>query len=467
MLARTAQNGIHVDPIHYTESIDHAYLHLPAELRKIRHHLGKGIFSTAWHETEFPIDPYKIHATVNSALIAKHLGIQFVEIPYLDTNKTDIKGFPDVKTKEGKTLKQLEKTILELSQRLQETGGRETIRSIKKRLSVVIPGERPDMEVLTLETPDKETIRLLAKAEAIFDSMIASKESNILNSEFGKYVHTTFEGEGKNADGTEMSPRLKKLVYEVAAPRIQEVLHQIYVDFVSRMLAHPIQREARNGKLQSVILKKIQDSVLTAYIKEAADPEIQALLRKYQVTDARGRVKKPLSSTDVVLKSRLASSLQTILDSETFGTTFLDGYLVEIAKLKPSRRASIANVIHESGTADIEVSLNENDSLSYHIRTAKSIESVSRDTAIAYLTDSDRFHNYQGPLALMLFMLGGTLHIGSERGIREAMLRGLDTHQRATGKDMHRIAALVRSQTLVQDYVPAKRNIGTTEESYT
>lgn len=417
MLARTAQNGIHVDPAHYTESIDHAFLRLPAELRKVRHNLGKGVFSTAWHETEFPIDPYKIHAAVNSALIAKHLGIQLVEIPYLDTNKTDIKGFPDVKIKEGKTLKQLEKTILELSHRLQEAGGRETIKSIRKRLSGIVPGERPDMDVMLLETSDPETIKLLTKAEAIFDHMIATKEANVMNSEFGKYVHTAFDSETVESE-LELTPRLKKLVYEVAAPRIQEKLHHLYVDFVLRMLAHPIRREAQNGKLQSVILKNIQDSVLTAYLAEAATPEVRELLREFHVTDTRGRVKKPLSSADTVLKSRLANSLLTIQTSDTFGPTFIDTYLAEIAKLKQNRRAAIANVIHESGTVDIEVALDEHDTLHYFVRTPKSSESVPREVALAYLTDAERFHNYQGPVALMLIMLGGTLHVGSERGIR-------------------------------------------------
>jgi hypothetical protein len=54
-------------------------------------------------------------------------------------------------------------------------------------------------------------------------------------------------------------------------------------------------------------------------------------------------------------------------------------------------------------------------------------------------------------------MLGGILHIGSERGIREALLSALSKHEETTGVSMERVIAVVQSQILTQDYSPQKR----------
>jgi hypothetical protein len=74
--------------------------------------------------------------------------------------------------------------------------------------------------------------------------------------------------------------------------------------------------------------------------------------------------------------------------------------------------------------------------------------------------------NYQGSLSLMLCMLGGILHVGSERGLREILIKVLIEHQEATGIDMQAIIAIVRSQLLTQDYVPKKRDMTLLSDPY-
>lgn len=63
--------------------------------------LGNILFSSCFHESEFPVDPYKITSSINAAHIASALGLDSIELPYLDTlpESKRLKGYPNIQPK--------------------------------------------------------------------------------------------------------------------------------------------------------------------------------------------------------------------------------------------------------------------------------------------------------------------------------------------------------------------------------
>gem|GEM_PF-6941086 len=87
--------GIGVQGRTYEEIFSLLEDNFPQEVRKFHDIFGNMLFSSSLHESEFPIDPYKISSSVLGVNLMKKLGIENYYDPYLDTlpmRNSNIKG---------------------------------------------------------------------------------------------------------------------------------------------------------------------------------------------------------------------------------------------------------------------------------------------------------------------------------------------------------------------------------------
>lgn len=291
------------------------------------------IFSSCLHETEYPIDPYKISSSVNASFFARTFWIDIIESPYLDTLNSTLKTYPNIKTNNWKLFKNITALVDKLSQIIK--WNKKSIKDLLKYLE-----NRENIAIWELlEKINPEIVNIIEEIESLFEWVIWINLKNINDSDYWKYIIEYFkkiwiyEEVLKNLPEWIKENKINSLLIQTTQRFINSKINSIFELFVKSLLKYDF-KEIENKEIEKVINKCLQDSVITVFLRNNASNEIIDLLKEKWVLDKNEKFNKSISSQDKSLRERISSSFVAVLSDEELWEKFFIKYFENIYNLK-------------------------------------------------------------------------------------------------------------------------------------
>lgn len=425
----------------------------PVSAQKIQKIFWDILFSSCLHESEFPIDPYKITSSIVGASLAKELSISQVYSPYLDTLQGELKSYPNVKLKSGKIFNKIHLLVDELSKYTRNHMGiKDVLKYITLRTQTVIDG------IQGIKQPEIKEI--LKELEKNFESILWVGSSNIIDSEYGKFILELYKKLWIYDIVSECLPDLKEhqrhhFLISIIDKQIKNHIGEIYENFVKQLLRSDIpHQDAENTK--KYIHKALQDSVITFFMQQNLSSQERKLLQEKQIIDTKWMFAPQLSSSDLRLKTQLSESLEEILTHEEFWIDFFVKYMSRISTQNNGKPVLLWEFNDEKNGFKkmfIYFIIDENKQKKLFMGKAKQGFEISFEYFVNLMKTPQNIINFQWCVMLLLLSLWNVPMIGSERWYREILIQTLQEH--FWGK-YEKYITFIKVSQLVWDYVPTK-----------
>ncbi len=437
---------------------------VPASAKEINKLFDNKIFSSCLHETEYPIDPYKISSSVNAAIFADKMWLDDIYSPYLDTLTDDLKEFPNVKTKQWKVFKKMPWLIEELNELIYnwETSLKDILLYLRNRSNFISEIEKQEW--------NKKMLDALKKIESLFNNILWVEVSNLADSEFWKYVlsylskawllelfHENIEMKNNKVD---------QMILDLFEANIKSRIDEIFENFVKSLLRIDC-NDLETWDIKKLVDKALQDSVLTYTCQKFLDWDMKKLLRDKWVLDKHYRFDKSISSMDPYFKEKLSNSFVSLLDDPEMWQEIFIKYFEKLFenKWKPVLLWEFNDEKNGFNWMKIFFS-KEKWSNEYKIMTwtRKEAFELNYDYFFDLLRNPNNIVNPQWALLLFVKSLWMVPMYGSERWYREITVDTLKEH--LDNDKYSDYINYVQASWLVSDYDPSVDLQGENIESY-
>lgn len=439
--------------------------------------LGNILFSSCFHESEFPVDPYKITSSINAAHIASALGLDSIELPYLDTlpESKRLKGYPNIQPKWWKQVFTMVKELLQKIQEGQKNDNSDAspqlyklMRNIGILCNIATQWENnTDISDTTLKDIIPEVKKIFGLLLYQIEEGVTSK-TKIKDSEYGKYILDlskslwildefilAFWDMWRSLYWDIKEASLQWFIIFLLKGRVERNISPMLYKIVKKIIRTNFSEIQENDYIK-IFHKIIQDETLTQFIKQNIPEGEQELLRKFHILNQKNEIEKNIYSLDTHLRQKLAQSLLEILEDEEFGSEFLICYLREIIEARNGDKVLLWEFQDkEMGFVPFQLyfGLDQNNQGELLI-WRRWLESKGVNYLIHLVKNPENVIKLQWVLQIMIFALWNIPMIGSERWFREHLAKALRTFR---GGKLTKFAYFVEWTKLFQDYDPRKK----------
>ena len=396
----------------------------PESGRKIASIFWNTLISSCCHETEHG-DIYKASSIQNILHILKLWNIDTLENPYWDTTRWDTKGFPNIKV--PKSLSSTEDKLFKYIETLME-------------------------QDISLKDSYKFSNELFQKTLWEYDDVNSKKDAlaKKANSEFGKWCNEIAIKLGIDAFVQIRIPndaKRKQFYIFLLQDRLSENLSNLFVSFRRNIFLDKAFMKASGKKRNSLIHKNFENALLSHFVQMVFSEKDKTQMQNIWFLDENWSIDLQISSEDRTLQWKFAQSLQSTLDDPDIGSSFWKDIFEEVSGGKVWKTITLANLVHNERSSNVTAVRWEND---WNIAIGNDI--LSFYDGMQFLASSWMHENFQGIITCVLLILGWIPHVGTERGIRESVVKVLKENSKTDTKYLRFIQAM----KLSDDYIPKK-----------
>lgn len=420
-------------------------------IQSIHERFSQDLFSSCFHETEFPIDPYKIISTVIWNNLMEQLWLRHLELNYLDITNWDLNWFPNIKI-----WKKWEKKLLKIIKELFVSN--EKLSDKRKKSKEIF------LNLIWLQD--------ITELQEWYNSSIINSLSN---SPIWEYIINLFQEifwqelfDFLNSKWIGKQWKQKKFLISLLHQNILKIINWIYHNFEKLLILRFIRLKNQfsvdmdDDTLYRTILAEYQNSILTYFLNNTLDWEIFDTFNKLWYT-RNNMLNISLSSHNNKLKAKLTCSLSEILHDKNLWYNFFKIFCKNAIIAKWWSKISLWTIKYKNKKMNIFVWIVENDIKFYCWNDAKSIneksiiETKEAINILLNIHEEVELLNYQWILAFLVILIGWGFTIWSERWFRDIVTNSLQEHFGTwINENMQKFIKLIDSQKLTADYVPSQ-----------
>jgi len=458
----------------------------PKEIRHFHEIFWNMLLSSCLHESEFPIDPYKISSSILWAHLMKKMWQEIYYDPYLDTlpiRTNELKGNmnisvinPEISGEKTTFLRKIITDFFdETSWNLTKDDIRDILRSLEKRdFRAELTDIRSERVRVLLQKIRKHFANMFEKENILYAGFLQeiSQKTGIDSLahqlDFPDILQTVHIPGKKEKNGNIKTKNEKWWLLKsggwthLATTSIQGVrhdfldflfgqkmyhaLHELYPSIITNTIKNRnLHISGENEKIKA-LHQSIQNAVMTLASNTFLSQNTQHMLRDAWMLDRRNRFEKELSSKDG--QSEKYAQVFSLLFSEQseLWEDFFQTYLKILCK-KPWWLGTFS---YRGNTGELRALHTEHGIEFFYGKDAQVLPLSEVKTI---LQNKENIVNLSGGMMLFVFLLSGVAMIGSERGYREAFVEAWQKH--FSGKYSPFIA-FTRGTYMVGDYTPGQ-----------
>ncbi|MCD5382839.1 hypothetical protein LR002_01825 [Candidatus Gracilibacteria bacterium] len=386
-------------------------------LNQVNEILGGEFINSCFHPDEFGIGSYRVSSLVNQAEIADGIDSN-ITIDYLDImNGGGIKGFPNVKLSKKNGGKNLFFLILEKGNSVKNF-------SVKEKIK------------LANEIFD-EFLYVSALEKNVFNQKILEFFKNILQ-ELG--VYEKFSEQIKNFPEQE-----RNLENKIISFLFREKILSNSIEIKKNFQRNLMQKKYLNGFSEPEMFGEFQNSVLSIFISKNFGEKKDILEEKKILNNGKINFQNSYKNLETIKK--FSESVKKILEDENLGEGFFEEFFEKNLEKSGGRPVKIMDFQENGIKKDLFV-YKENGEIVFYKGKMKNPEKIEKNEGFSLLSGNCENYNLSGNMSIFLMGIGGSLHIGSERGYRELAAESVEKFFEKKGKNTEAVQNYVKNVIL-------------------